>query len=81
MQVFGPGGEVVAAIELAVGDLKQQLQPVMAARAIASRSLSRELTGDARYGRAAPSPVLGAEAAHALSLAPNLSTTLAAVGT
>src|SRR5687767_5637197 len=29
MPVFGPGGEVVAAIELAVRDLSQELQPVM----------------------------------------------------
>ena len=83
MPVFGPGGEVVAAIELAVGDLKQQLQRVMAALAIASRSLSRELTGDARYGRAAAaqSPVQGPEEAPTLSLAPTLPTALAAVGT
>jgi DNA-binding IclR family transcriptional regulator len=83
MPVFGPGGEVVAAIELAVGDLKQQLQPVMAALAIASRSLSRELTCDARHGRAAAaqSPVQGPEEAPTLSLAPTLPTALAAVGT
>lgn len=49
MPVFGPGGEVVAGIELAVRDLGHQLQPVMAALAIASRSLSRELAGAARY--------------------------------
>ena len=48
MPVFGPGGDVVAAIELAVHDLAKDLQPVMAALAIASRSLSRELAGDAR---------------------------------
>ena len=41
--VFGPGGEVVAAIELAVQDLSRELQPVMAALYVASRSLSREL--------------------------------------
>ena len=71
---------MVAAIELAVGDLKQQLQPVMAALAIASRSLSRELTGDARYGGAAHGAVLEADAAPTLSLAPSLPTSLAAVG-
>ena len=81
MPVFGPGGEVVAANELAVGDLKQQLQPVMAALAIASRSLSRELTGDARHGRAAESPAPGPETAQALSSTPMLPTQLAAVGT
>jgi hypothetical protein len=52
MPVFGPGGDVVAAIELAVYDLAKDLQPVMAALAIASRSLSRELSGDP--GHAAP---------------------------
>ena len=41
--VFGPGGDVVAAIELAVQDLSRELQPVMAALYVASRSLSREL--------------------------------------
>ena len=45
MPVFGPGGDVVAAIELAGRDLGSDLQPVMAALAIASRSLSRELAG------------------------------------
>ena len=51
MPVFGPGGEVVAAIELAVGDLGHELQPSMAALSIASRSLSRELAGgEARHG-------------------------------
>ncbi|WP_214370553.1 IclR family transcriptional regulator [Pseudonocardia sp. H11422] len=48
MPVFGPGGEVVAAIELAVRDLSSELKPVMAALSIASRSLSRELAGDTR---------------------------------
>ena len=54
MPVFGPGGEVVAAIELAVRDLGHELHPCMAALAIASRSLSRELAGDARAGTARP---------------------------
>ena len=48
MPVFGPGGDVVAAIELAVRDLREELQPVMAALAIATRSLSRELAGESR---------------------------------
>jgi DNA-binding IclR family transcriptional regulator len=43
--VFGPGGDVVAAIELTVPDLGRELQPVMAALSIAARSLSRELGG------------------------------------
>ena len=47
--IFGPGVEVVAAIELAVKDLGQDLQPVLGLLAIASRSLSRELTGAARH--------------------------------
>ncbi|MCO1655565.1 IclR family transcriptional regulator [Pseudonocardia humida] len=45
MPVFGAGGEVLAAIELTVRDLGRELQPVMAALSIASRSLSRELAG------------------------------------
>jgi len=48
MPVFGPGGEVVAAIELAVCDLGQELQTVTVALSVASRSLSRELASDAR---------------------------------
>src|SRR5688500_1707363 len=39
--VFGPGGDLVAAIELTVPDLGRELQPVMAALSIAARSLSR----------------------------------------
>ena len=46
--VFGPGGELVAAIELTVPDLGRELQPVMAALSIAARSLSRELGGGRR---------------------------------
>ena len=56
MPVFGPGGDVVAAIELSVTDLGRELQPVMAALAVASRSLSRELATDARRMRAVPRP-------------------------
>jgi DNA-binding IclR family transcriptional regulator len=52
MPVFGPGGDVAAAIELAVADLGRDLQPVMAALAVASRSLSRELATDPRRIRA-----------------------------
>jgi DNA-binding IclR family transcriptional regulator len=43
MPVFGPGGDVVAAIELAVRELGRELQPVTAALSVAARSLSREL--------------------------------------
>ena len=44
MPVFGPGGRVVAAIEVAVGDLARDLAPTVTALTIATRSLSRELT-------------------------------------
>ena len=49
MPVFGPGGEVVAALELSVRDLGTDLKTVMGPLAIAARSLSRELCGSARY--------------------------------
>jgi DNA-binding IclR family transcriptional regulator len=48
MPVFGPGGDVVAAIELAAVDLGRELQPMTAALAVASRSLSRELATEPR---------------------------------
>ena len=48
MPIFGPGGELVAAIELATADLSHELQPMMATLSIASRSLSRELATEAR---------------------------------
>ena len=41
MPIFGPGGRVVAAIELALRNLVQDLPPAVAALTIASRSLSR----------------------------------------
>ena len=57
MPVFGPGGDVVAAIELAVADLGRDLQPVTAALSVASRSLSRELATEPRRRiSAVPSP-------------------------
>ena len=43
--MFGPGGDVVAAVELTVPDLGTGLQPVLAGLTIAARSLSRELAG------------------------------------
>jgi DNA-binding IclR family transcriptional regulator len=46
--IFGPGGQLVAAIELATGDLGQELRPMVAALSIASRSLARELASKAR---------------------------------
>ena len=58
MPVFGPGGDVVAAIELAVADLGRELQPVMAALSVASRSLSRELaTSPTRIRAVTPRPL------------------------
>ena len=48
MPIFGPGGEVVAAIELAIGALGHELRPMVAILSIASRSLSRELASEAR---------------------------------
>ena len=41
--VFGRGGEAVAAIELTLPDLGQELQRVLGALVIATRSLSREI--------------------------------------
>jgi DNA-binding IclR family transcriptional regulator len=52
MPVFGPGGDAVAAIELAVADVGRDLQTMTAALAVASRSLSRELATEARRIRA-----------------------------
>ncbi len=47
MPVFGPGGDVVAAIELCLRNLGHELPPIMSALSIAARSLSRELAGHA----------------------------------
>jgi DNA-binding IclR family transcriptional regulator len=52
MPVFGPGGDAVAAIELTVRRLGHELQPVMPALAVAARSLSRELAGEAHREQA-----------------------------
>ena len=41
--VFGPGGEVVAAIELTVAELDHDLHPIIGPLTIASRSLSRDI--------------------------------------
>ncbi len=60
MPVFGPGGEVVAAIEVAVAELGKDLPPIMAALSIAARSLSRELAGEARLSPATPEAPVGA---------------------
>jgi DNA-binding IclR family transcriptional regulator len=45
MPVFGPGGHVIAAIEIAATNLDDDLQRVMSPLLIATRSLSRELAG------------------------------------
>ena len=54
MPVFGPGGDVVAAIELTVHDLGRELTQVTAALAVAARGLSRELATTGRHMRAVP---------------------------
>ena len=46
--VFGVGGNIIAAVEFDVPDLSRGLQRVIAPLAIAARSLSRELAGEAR---------------------------------
>jgi DNA-binding IclR family transcriptional regulator len=56
--VFGPGSDVVAAIELNVPDLGRNLHPITAALSIASRSLSRELAADAVVPGPRPVPDL-----------------------
>jgi DNA-binding IclR family transcriptional regulator len=43
--VFGPGGDVVAALGMTVTDLDAALKPLIALPTIAARSLSRELGG------------------------------------
>ena len=48
MPIFGPGGQLVAAIELALDDLGHELGSMTATLAIASRSLSRELASRSR---------------------------------
>jgi DNA-binding IclR family transcriptional regulator len=51
--VFGPGGQVVAAIELPVRDLRRELPRLQPALVVAARCLSRQL-GLAPSGRAVP---------------------------
>jgi len=46
MPVFGPGGRVVAAIELALRNLDQEVAPAVATLTIATRSLARELMSE-----------------------------------
>ncbi len=47
MPVFGPARAVIAGIEVAIKDSHCDLQPALTALAIASRSLTRELIGNA----------------------------------
>ena len=49
MPVFGPGGDIVAAIELTVTELDHDLHPFIGPLSIACRSLSRELAGVGPY--------------------------------
>jgi DNA-binding IclR family transcriptional regulator len=56
--VFGAGGQVIAALELALSDLGSELQPRMAALVIAARSLSRELATSRQDASAADDPAL-----------------------
>jgi len=51
--VFGPGGQVVAAIELPVRDLRSELPRLQPVLVVAARGLSRQL-GVATTGRAVP---------------------------
>jgi DNA-binding IclR family transcriptional regulator len=47
MPVFGPGGRVIAAIEIGAANLDDDLQRIMSPLLIATRSLSREVAGGA----------------------------------
>jgi DNA-binding IclR family transcriptional regulator len=47
--VFGPGGAVVAALEIQVHDLREDLRSCRPALAVAARSLSRDLALDAPH--------------------------------
>lgn len=54
MPVFGPGGAVVASLEMRVRDLRNDFQAIKAALMVAARSLSRELATGQPNGRPAP---------------------------
>jgi DNA-binding IclR family transcriptional regulator len=58
MPVFGPGGVIIAAIELALMDIDSNFSAQLTALTIACRSLSRELGGDARPVRQQPEAAL-----------------------
>ena len=51
MPVFGPGGPVVASLEMRVGDLRNDFQAIKAALSVAAHSLSRELATGYQNGR------------------------------
>ncbi len=53
MPVFGQGGAVSAAIELHIPDHQSAMQTALAALAVATRCLSRELTDTRADGAAA----------------------------
>jgi hypothetical protein len=56
MPVFGPGGTVVAALEIRVRDLRNDLPSIKAALTVAARSLSRELATGHQNGPIVPLP-------------------------
>ncbi len=62
MPVFGPGGHIAAAIELAVGDLDDGFQRHLGELLIACRSLSRELAGEVPAGPASETGIDQSEA-------------------
>ena len=57
MPVFGQGGEVVAAAEVAIRDLPLEMHGVVGTLAIATRSLTRELAGDQDRAPVLPEPI------------------------
>jgi DNA-binding IclR family transcriptional regulator len=58
MPVFGAGGEIIAAIELALKEIDGNFSAQLTALTIATRSLSRELGGDARRATEEPQAAL-----------------------
>jgi hypothetical protein len=56
MPVFGPGGGIVAAVELRVGDLARDVPAWRPALAVAAAALSRELSREIGPHSANPLP-------------------------
>ena len=56
MPVFGPGGTVVAALEMRLRDLRNEFQSVKAALVVAARSLGREMATGHQNGPMVPLP-------------------------